>query len=233
MTVISVAKSSLGQPILLHLRPPGDRRHDEAGYCWACGIHARFAFNSWTISRQLRRFWDDPRVSIAYARRESMFCRRCCASLRVRRIAEVLVSLYGPTDCKSLAELTGKPIFRDLEVAEVNAIGAADSLHKLLRKLPNLAFSDYRGPERLGQLVDGTRNEDICRLTYADSNFDLVLSSDTLEHVHDFRAALLRWPRRVGCYALAVVTSSPYRPFGHAGRLRPVRASATTAKSSI
>jgi hypothetical protein len=34
-------------------------------------------------------------VRHAYTRRESMFCRFCCGSLRLRRIAEVLVSLYG------------------------------------------------------------------------------------------------------------------------------------------
>jgi SAM-dependent methyltransferase len=59
-----------------------------------------------------------------------------------------------------------------------------------LARLPRRAFAEYRGPARGGAAVDGVRNEDICRLTYPDAAFDLVLSSDTLEHVHDFRAAL-------------------------------------------
>lgn len=173
--------------MLLNLRPLRDRRTDEAGRCVACGADTTFVFNSWTIPGNVHAFWADPSVSRANARRESMFCRFCCSSLRVRRIAEVLVTLYGPHGCGSFAELIEDSAFRVLDVAEINPIG---SLHALLRRLPRLMFSDYRGPQHLGELVDGNRNEDICRLTYPDAAFDLVLSSDTLEHVHDFRTAL-------------------------------------------
>ncbi|MGH3556280.1 MAG: class I SAM-dependent methyltransferase [Mycobacterium sp.] len=186
----AAVKARVGRPVLLKLRPLRDRRADEAGRCAACGADTTFAFNSWTIPDDLHAFWADPNVSHAFVRRESMFCRFCCCSLRVRRIAEVLVALYGPPGCGSFAELIEEPAFRALDVAEVNTIGSLGSLHALLRRLPRLAFSDYRGPQRLGEVVDGIRNEDICRLTYPDAAFDLVLSSDTLEHVHDFRAAL-------------------------------------------
>jgi SAM-dependent methyltransferase len=188
--VVGAIKARVGRPILLNLRPLRDRRADQAGRCVACGADSMFAFNSWSIPADLHAFWADPSVSRAYVRRESMYCRFCCASLRVRRMAEVLVALYGPPGCGSLAELTEDPAFRALDVAEINTIGGLGSLHALLRRLPRLTFSDYRGPERLGKVIDGARNEDICRLTYPDAAFDLVLSSDTLEHVHDFRAAL-------------------------------------------
>jgi SAM-dependent methyltransferase len=190
MGVLAKVKARVGRPVLLNVRPPRDRCGDEAGRCVACGADTTFVFNSWTIGNDLRASWADPSVSHAYTRRESMFCQSCCGSLRVRRIAEVLVSLYGPPGCASLAQLTENPRFRDLDVAEINTIGSVGSMHALLQQLPRLAFSDYRGPERLGQLVDGARNEDVCRLTYADDSFDIVLSSDTLEHVPDFRAAL-------------------------------------------
>lgn len=190
VSVVAAAKARLGRPVLLNLRPPSDRRADEAGRCLACGTDTTFAFNSWTIGDDLRAFWADPNVSRAYTRRESMFCRSCCASLRVRRIAQVLISLYGSPGCASLAQLIEDPNFRDLDIAEINTIGSVGSLHALLQQLPRLAFSDYQGPERLGQLINGARNEDICRLTYPDAAFDIVMSSDTLEHVQDFRAAL-------------------------------------------
>jgi SAM-dependent methyltransferase len=160
-----------------------------------CGHNSGFVFNSWVIPHDLHAAWNNPDVSLAYIRRESLFCRACCSSLRVRSIADVLLGLYG-SEASSVAELVREDRFRRLDVAEINAIGAVGALHPFLAQLPHLAFSEYRGPERLGEIINGARNEDICELTYPDSSFDLVLSSDTLEHVPDFRVAL-RETRRV------------------------------------
>jgi SAM-dependent methyltransferase len=113
----------------------------------------------------------------------------------VRGIADVLLCLYG-SGASSVAELVRQDWFRRLDVAEINAIGPMGALHPFLAQLPHLAFSEYRGPEQRGEIINGARNEDICELTYADNSFDLVLSSETLEHVPDFRAAL-RETRRV------------------------------------
>jgi SAM-dependent methyltransferase len=188
-------KARFGRQVLTNVRPLRDRRNDERGNCSVCGRNSVFAFNSWVIPLDLHASWGDANVSSAYIRRESLFCRSCGSSLRVRRIADVLLSAFEP-DASSVAELVHQDRFRQLDVAEINAIGAVGALHPFLARSPRLAFSEYRGPERLGEMVDGTRNEDICRLTYADKSFDLVLSSDTLEHVPDFRAAL-RETRRV------------------------------------
>ncbi len=113
----------------------------------------------------------------------------------MRGIASVLLQLYGD-DSDSFAALVRQDAFRMLDVAEINTIGSAGSLHFYLAQLPRLAFSEYRGAEHLGEVIGKTRNEDICQLTYKDESFDLVLSSDTLEHVPDFREAL-RETRRV------------------------------------
>ena len=195
MSAVDAVKARFGRPVLLNVRPPRDRRHDQHGHCSVCGKNSVFVFNSWVIPEDLHATWGDPAVSLAYTRRESLFCRSCCSSQRVRGIADVLLSLYG-SGAHSVADMVRQEEFRQLEVAEINTIGSMGSLHSFLALLPHLAFSEYRGADGLGEIIDGARNEDICRLTYADESFDLVLSSDTLEHVPDFHAAL-RETRRV------------------------------------
>jgi SAM-dependent methyltransferase len=195
VSVVDSLKARYGRLVLLNVHPPRDRSHDEHGHCSVCGADSVFVFNSWVIPDDLLAAWGDPAVARAYMRRESLFCRRCCSSLRVRGIASVLLSLYGQ-GARSVAEMVEHESFRHLDIAEINAIGSVGSLHSFLGRLPRLTFSEYRGCERLGEVIDGARNEDMCRLTYADESFDVVLSSDTLEHVPDFRAAL-RETRRV------------------------------------
>ena len=193
--LIDWLRTRFGRTILLHVRPRSDRRRDEEGYCNVCGRTSVFVFNSWVIPDDVRAACGDPSVSLAYTRRESLLCRSCCSSLRVRRIAEVLLSLYGP-GISSVAELVRDERFRQLDVAEINTIGSVGSMHTYLEQLPRLAFSEYRETAGPGETVHGVRNEDISRLTYPDESFDLVLTSDTLEHVPDYRAAL-RETRRV------------------------------------
>jgi SAM-dependent methyltransferase len=85
----------------------------------------------------------------------------------------VLVDLYGQ-DAATLVELVGDDAFRALRVAEINRIGR---MHPFLARLPALVHVEY--PE-----------EDIQSLSWPDESFDLVLTSETLEHVPDPHTAL-------------------------------------------
>jgi SAM-dependent methyltransferase len=154
--------------LLLHLRRPGDRRHDRDGTCAVCGRRGRQRYSSWVLSRELARRW-----GADLAARESLFCERCGSSLRVRRIASVLVDLYGER-ATTLAELVREDAFRALRIAEINSIGR---MHPFLAEAPGLTHVEY--PE-----------EDIQALSWDDACFDLVLTSETLEHVPDPHLAL-------------------------------------------
>ena len=159
------------------VRPPGDRRRDEYGRCSACGAETRFAFNSWLLPPDAQDEWAD--WAGEFARRETMICSSCSATLRVRRLAEVLLEHYADR-ASCLAELVEEPGFRRLDVAEVNAVGA---LHQFLSRLPKLRYSEYGAV--------GVPSEDLTSLSYEEACLDLVLTSETLEHVPD-------WPRALG-----------------------------------
>jgi SAM-dependent methyltransferase len=180
--------------VLHRLRPPGDRRHDEYGRCSVCGVEGRFRFNSWILPPDMVRDLGD--AVHAFRRRESLWCGGCGASLRVRRIADVLVEHYADR-AQTLAELVEERRFASLSVAEINSIGTA---HNVLARHPRLTYSEY--PE-----------EDVTALSYADASFDLVLTSDTLEHVADWKQALRETHRvlRAGGRHVFTVPAVPSR----------------------
>lgn len=184
--------TAFGRRLLLSLRPPADRARDQAGVCSICGAEGSFVFNSWILPPELKRALAEPALLEAFAARESLFCRSCGSNLRVRRLADVLIEHYGE-GATTLAALVEEPRFRSLDIAEINSIGL---LHAFLARVPGLAYSEFRPGASPGEVVDGVRNEDISGLSYDDASFDLVLTSDTLEHVSDLPAAL-RETRRV------------------------------------
>jgi SAM-dependent methyltransferase len=122
-------------------------------------------------------------------------CSQCGAKLRARRLARILLDLY-PIDgrpARSMAEWVESEEVRSLRVAEFNRV---EGLHEILVRLPRFEASDYRDGAEPGSVVEGVRSEDLTRLTYPDAAFDLVITSETLEHVPDLDAAL-REIRRV------------------------------------
>jgi SAM-dependent methyltransferase len=161
---VSVARRlDPGLWLLLHLRHPGDRRRDCTGRCAVCGSTTRFVQNRWVLPAELARSWPP-----GFADRESQLCAVCGSSARVRGLAAVLLELYSEQS-GSIAELVEEELFRSLDVAEINSIGR---MHAFLEPLERLTFVEY--PQ-----------EDVQALSFPDASFDLVLTSDTMEHVED------------------------------------------------
>lgn len=160
------------------------------GRCAACGRLAPMLYRRRAIAPELERRWGlSPRLAEAVARKESMACARCGAKLRARRLAVALLEEWpmGSPPARSMAAWVRHPEARPLRVAEVNRV---DGLHDQLARLPGLAYSEFLDGPGPATSANGVRHEDLTRLSYPDASIDLVLTSETLEHVPDLGAAL-------------------------------------------
>jgi SAM-dependent methyltransferase len=167
-------------------------RHRRFEHCVVCGRFGPMLYRPRVVPGRLAELWElTPRLTRALARRESNECAWCGAKLRARRIAQILLNTYAPEGSDgpdaSVAGWVRREAVRSLRIAEINRI---DGLHEVLAALPNLAYSEYDAGAEPGSVANGVRCEDSTRLTYADASFDLVLTSETLEHVPDLDAAL-------------------------------------------
>lgn len=109
--------------------------------------------------------------------RESSFCPFCQNSARTRALM---------TAIKKTVKLTNKTY-----IAEINKCG---ELHEFLLKLKRLSYSEYTDPNnfklRLKNFLKEIRREDMTALSYPNQSFDLVLHSDVLEHIGDYKKAI-------------------------------------------
>jgi ubiquinone/menaquinone biosynthesis C-methylase UbiE len=79
------------------------------------------------------------------------------------------------------------PSLRQLRVLHLNQI---NHMSAALSGAANLVETTF-DPERvMGEDINGLINLDLCQLTFQDNSFDLVIHSETLEHVYDYQQAL-------------------------------------------
>lgn len=152
-------------------------------HCRVCGRFSRRG-GPWRLARELVESWQiDSRWRRMIERREGLRCSVCGSVSRFRYLARIVMEELGAPGPGhgSFADYTHTEAFRQLRVAEVNGCGP---LHGYLSRNPALAYSEY------GSEDPAVPSEDLAQLSYGDSEFDLVLTSDTLEHVPDLAAAL-------------------------------------------
>lgn len=111
---------------------------------------------AWRISEYEREYID---------RQQGLTCQVCGSNLRSMALALAICRCYGYAD--TLARFVKERSNKGLRVLEVNEAG---HLTQFLCKLPKHRIGRY--PEL-----------DMMRMTFADGAFDLVVHSDTLEHV--------------------------------------------------
>lgn len=113
--------------------------------------------------------------------RESGHCSQCRSSNRIRQMAWMLRRELGLSVTGRLAVPDGVAIYN----TEANG-----ALHASLKSHPRYECSEYWGDRsEYGATVDGVRNEDLQALSFDNGSFDIVLSSDVLEHMpHPYQA---------------------------------------------
>jgi Methyltransferase domain len=168
----------------------GAVRHRRFERCAVCGRWGPMLYRRWVIPPRLEELWGlSPIVAEALAKKESLDCYWCGAKLRARRLSSVLLKTIPTStgEAPSVRAWASDPRVQLLHIGEINII---EGMHEELRRLPNLAYSEFREGDEPGRERDGIRCEDLTRLTYDDESFDVVLTSETLEHVPDLKRAL-------------------------------------------
>ena len=134
--------------------------------CACCGSTAMV--RQPVLWRALEDEWRLSRYEADYVdRQQGLHCRTCGSNLRSMALAKAVMACYGFDGL--LKEFVRGVSARDLRVLEVNAAGALTQFFEVLENHRLVEFPD----------------SDMMDLYFEDASFDLVVHSDTLEHVPD------------------------------------------------
>ena len=158
-------------------------------YCHSCGCYSLFYW--WRYyEHMLRKNVPKWGVSIDYTeqmiKRENKFCANCGSVFRMRAHAQTILKIFKQTRLSGFVPfLRSNPSFVVYEAANCNVFR-----NGALKGLDNYIVSEFHPEYKFGQNVNGTRNENLEGLTFSDESFDLIITSDVLEHVSDLEKAL-------------------------------------------
>lgn len=154
--------------------------------------------------------WRGEWKDAAVPRRDAQNCGGCRANLRYRNQAASILTHLGRGRYVTLRDLVRDPdIITNAAVYEVALHGP---FIKYFSNIPGYVRSYYWPGAAFGEMHEGVRCEDLTKLTFADNSFDLVISSDVLEHVINFPTAfqeIFRVLRPGGAHVFTVPVSWP------------------------
>ncbi len=145
--------------------------------CIVCGEESGYVYHK-PIDIALSKTWKLSEGMInLFNRREGSICKTCGSNIRAQGLAQAILESKFGYGALTLREWVKKANRAKLKVLEMNA---CHELHRVLASLKYLTYAEY-----------GTdTEEDIEKLSYPDKVYDLVLHSETLEHVNNPRQAL-------------------------------------------
>ena len=181
------------------------RRFRDADFtCNVCGGRGRPYFDFPDLARRREHH-----IGVL---RETLQCVHCGATMRHRTLVAGLLRVLRKRTGRALASA------RDIDAAALAGLRILDAdafspLSRLLRGLPGYACSSYRPDLPPGaRIEDGCFNVDLQRIAFPAASFDIVLTSDVMEHVRDIDAAhreIARVLKDGGAYVFTI-------PYDHA-----------------
>lgn len=118
--------------------------------------------------------------------RETLQCRSCGATMRDRTLARTLLSVLGISGVSAADGLSSVP--DDVTVLDTDNHSA---LSRIERSQPGFVRSQFLAELPNGAQIDGPNviNVNLEDMPFEDERFDVILTSDVMEHVRDVDAA--------------------------------------------
>lgn len=174
------------------------------GYCGVCQRSAVFAFDATAKVPNLR---------------EDMTCSHCGLNARIRVVVEALRrELAGREQLRIYITEQSTPLYRLLKRRYRRVTGSEYLLAPWVDRLRVWLRHHLHSLEKLN-------HQDVTRLSFADQDFDALVSCDVLEHVPDYQRALREFARVLRPGGALVLTV----PFLHRDTTTNVRARVNAA----
>jgi len=114
-------------------------------------------------------------------RRETGICSSCGSWNRQRLLALLLMRVIERVSGSCPFHLSSPDMPDEIDIFSAESAGAA---HKTLSRLQGYTWSRFAGSKyKSGDVVDGHLHQDLLATSFSDNQFDVVMTSDVLEHI--------------------------------------------------
>jgi len=182
---------------------PNDPKFSYQGLCSICGHYGEFIRGDIESTR------------------ESFPCQNCRSTLRYRDQAAVIIDQFSNGESRCLKGLVESGSLNHLSIYEVALKSPFASYFEVL---PGYVRSYLWDDCKSGIAYEnGVLCEDLTMLTFKNNTFDLIITSDVMEHISDYESAfseILRVLRVGGVHIFSIPTEPLIAPFSERRALK-------------